>query len=440
MSSRWRGWAGSAGGDDRVGSFAFSEEDVFAEEEVGGGDVALDGGFADVVDVDAAALDILAGLSLAGGQFGGHEQFGQWQAGALEAEGIEVAGGHFADDFGEGGFADTGEVAAEEDGGGAGGVLAGLGAMDEGGQFAGEGVLGGAGGGLGRLLTFEVLDLFVGEEGEDTEQFGDVGVVALDEELVEAVGAGPGGVEPDGAGGGFTVFGAIGFGEEGVGEAPDGGLEFLAAEVDTGGDVAPLVGGAGLQFAAEFPAEVAEVVGLEELVAELGVADAGFAFHAGADGLLADHDVDGEVLSHLAQEVEVGHGGDPVGVVDEAGRVGGGIEVEEAGELVADAGDVVFDLFAGLEVSFGGSAAGVADHAGGAAGEGDGAVTGHLEAAEAEQGDEVADVEGIGGGIEAAIEGDRAVGEAFAQCVEVGAIGQEAAPGQVREDVHRCGE
>ena len=82
--------------------------------------------------------------------------------------------------------------------------------------------------------------------------------------------------------------------------------EFLAAEVDAGGDVAPLVAAADLQFAVVVAAQHVEVERLQQHVAELGVADADFAvFHAGADAFLGDHLVDGKMFSDVAQEIEI---------------------------------------------------------------------------------------------------------------------------------------
>ena len=65
-------------------------------------------------------------------------------------------------------------------------------------------------------------------------------------------------------------------------------------------------------------------------------------------------------------------------------------------------------------------------------------VAGELEAAERELAHEVADVESVGGGIEAAIERDRTLGDALGQRIEIGAVGEEAAPAKVFDDRH-CG-
>ncbi|MFM1944722.1 MAG: hypothetical protein RI897_3704 [Verrucomicrobiota bacterium] len=104
-------------------------------------------------------------------------------------------------------------------------------------------------------------------------------------------------------------------------------------------------------------------------------------------------------------------------------------------------------------MSFLGFAAGVTDEAGGAAGDGDGVVAGDLEAAEGEEGDEVTDVEAIGGGVEAAVEGEgfigvdgvgglggiRGSGACGGRMDFEGAIGDESAPLQFLVDIHRGG-
>jgi hypothetical protein len=96
----------------------------------------------------------------------------------------------------------------------------------------------------------------------------------------------------------------------------------------------------------------------------------------------------------------------------------------------------VLDLLRRLQVALGGLAGGVADHPGGAAGEGDRVVAEELEAAQRQQRDQVADVEGVGRGVEAAVKRNRALLEAGAERNGVGAVGEEAAPAQLIEDIH----
>jgi hypothetical protein len=49
--------------DHDVIPFAFAEKQMFSEQEIVGVDGALGVCFADVVDIDAAAFDIFAGLA-----------------------------------------------------------------------------------------------------------------------------------------------------------------------------------------------------------------------------------------------------------------------------------------------------------------------------------------------------------------------------------------
>jgi hypothetical protein len=130
-------------------------------------------------------------------------------------------------------------------------------------------------------------------------------------------------------------------------------------------------------------------MGLEQHVAELGVADPVVPLHAGPDAVLGHHHVDREVLADVAEEVEVAHACGPGGVVDHPGRVHRRVEVEEPRELALDAGEVLVQLLPGEEVALGGLARGVADHAGGAPGQGDRVVAVQLEAAQRQLADQV---------------------------------------------------
>ncbi len=309
--------------------------------------------------------------------------------------------------------------------------------MHQRGHLLGERLLRRAGSRVGLQLGFKCRDLFLRQERQRFEQLDDVGVVCVDEELVEAVRAGFLGVEPDGAGGGLAVFGAVGLGQQREDEAPDGGAEFLAREFGADGDIAPLVGRADLQLAIERLAEVAEIVSLQQHVAELGETDAAAAvFHPRADGILCDHGVDGDVLAGVAEELEKGDRADPVVIIDHAGRILRPGKIEETGELRPDAGEVVFELLGRKEVALVGLPGGIAHHAGGPTGEGDRIVAVKLETPQREKGHQIADVQAVGRGVEAAIKSERTVGEAFGQRISVGAIGVKAAPLEFFQDRH----
>ncbi len=106
------------------------------------------------------------------------------------------------------------------------------------------------------------------------------------------------------------------------------------------------------------------------------------------------------MLAHIADEVEEEVVFHPVVVVANLGAVDGIVEVEEALELMADALHVVLDFLHGEEFALGGLEGGVTYHAGGAAHDGQGLVARHLEVFEKHDGDKVADMQRVGGGVD----------------------------------------
>ena len=89
-------------------------------------------------------------------------------------------------------------------------------------------------------------------------------------------------------------------------------------EVGAAREIAPLVAAAGLQHAAVLAVELEEVEALQDLVAELGVADAGVGVQPRGDRVLLQHRADAVVLADIAQEVDRTEPGRPVEVVHEA--------------------------------------------------------------------------------------------------------------------------
>ena len=106
-----------------VVAFAFAEEEVFGEKELGGGDCALGIGFADVVEIDAAAFDVFTGLPFAWGEAGMEEKFHEGKARAFEARMVQLFRRDLADDIAKGVLGDAFEFAAEKDFAGANGIL-----------------------------------------------------------------------------------------------------------------------------------------------------------------------------------------------------------------------------------------------------------------------------------------------------------------------------
>ena len=118
------------------------------------------------------------------------------------------------------------------------------------------------------------------------------------------------------------------------------------------------------------------------------------------------------MLADIADEVDEAVVLHPVVVVHEFGLVGGvGFEVQEAGELRLDAGDVVVQGGLVQEVALRRLHRRVADHAGGAAHEGDGFVAAALEMLQDHHADKVADMQGVGRRVDAYVGSRRAFHE-----------------------------
>src|SRR5699024_11402404 len=176
-------------------------------------------------------------------------------------------------------------------------------------------------------------------------------------------------------------------------------------QLHAGEQVAPLVVAAGLQGAAVAAVQLQEVHALQDLVAELGEADALVTGQAPGHGVLGEHGAQAEVFADLTQHVDCGEVFGPVEVVHQQGRVLP-VEVEELGNLgVQPARPVGHDLL-GVQVTFPGHTR-VTDHAGRTAHQGDRPVPGALQVPQQHQLHEVSVMQAGGGGIEAAIVGDR---------------------------------
>ena len=185
------------------------------------------------------------------------------------------------------------------------------------------------------------------------------------------------------------------------------------------------------------PVQLQEVVGLQDLVAELGVADPP-GLQPGLDRFPAEHLVDREVLADVAEELQRRQRPGPVQVADHQRTGRPGAEVQEPGHLAADPLHPLGDRLARVEYPLGRLPAGIPDQPGRPADQRDRPVAGQLEAAHGEQQHQVADVQARRRGIEPAIERDRPGVERLTQLIGVGGMRDQPAPGQLVEDVgHR---
>ena len=257
------------------------------------------------------------------------------------------------------------------------------------------------------MLGDERLDGLAVEQRENLDVALGILVAHVEPELVELVGRRVACIEPYVATLGLAELRAVGLGDEraGDGEGLGLGTQLAADELRAGGDVAPLVGAAQLDFAVHRLVEVQEVVALHELVGELGERHAvTLAVEALLDRILGHHVVDGDALADVADEVQEGEVLHPVVVVDHACGVGGvRVEVEQLGQLPLDGLLVVAQRLLVEQVALLRLARGVANHARGAAHEGQRTVAAQLEVLENHHAHQVADVQRVGRGVDAQV-------------------------------------
>ena len=247
------------------------DEDVLVVEQhlLRGGGVGV--GHLLLVDSEAATLGELAQLPFGGEDRGMVDQ----QVGELGLILEQLAGnlklGHAVEDRQQRGLVDfvegVGGLVAEKNLRRLDGHLVILGGVNHSGDFLGQTLLQGAQAGVGLLLLDERVDFLLVEDGEYLDVFRSVVVAYVEPELVELVGGGALGVEPDVAALGLAELAAVGLGDQRACEGESVVTSGDAAyQLCAGGDVAPLVRAAKLQVAALVLVEVEEVIALEELV------------------------------------------------------------------------------------------------------------------------------------------------------------------------------
>ena len=182
--------------------------------------------------------------------------------------------------------------------------------------------------------------------------------------------------------------------------------------------------------------QVHEVPCLEQHVRKLGVADAGIAFEPRAHGVFGHHVIDGQVLADVAQELEIADAARPVRVVDDDGAGWPRTEVEEAGELGVDSGQVGGELVVAEEIALGALARRIADHSRRAADDDDRLVSGALQPGLNDHRHQVTDVEARRRRVVAGVQRYGSVGQQFLEGVAIGNVGQQAAGGEFVENVH----
>lgn len=208
-------------------------------------------------------------------------------------------------------------------------------------HLLGETTLQGAAARILSVLGDEPLNGFMVEVGEDADIALCLIVSHVEPELVEGIGRGALGVEPNVATLRLAKLLAIGLRDERTGDTEGFYVVAQSAmdQLSTRCHIAPLVVATQLQPDAMLAVEMEKVVTLEELVGKLskGKSVARRTVETLLHALLRHHIVDSDVLTHLAGKVEEGEVLHPVVVVDHLGLVGRrAVEVKKLGCLLLD--------------------------------------------------------------------------------------------------------
>ncbi|OPZ64790.1 MAG: hypothetical protein BWY83_03124 [bacterium ADurb.Bin478] len=169
-----------------------------------------------------------------------------------------------------------------------------------------------------------------------------------------------------------------------------------------------------------------KIIGLQQLVVELEKGES--LFHADLVGLIGEHAVDAEVAADVAQKFDIFEFAQPVVIVDHDRLAR--TEIEIAAELYFDLFAVGSDRFAREHLAHLALAARIPDHGRAAADDGDGAVAELLHLHHPHHRHEMANVEAVGGGVDADIKSHRPFGEQLLQGFRLGDLLDESAPAQ----------
>ena len=256
------------------------------------------------------------------------------------------------------------------------GPTQGVGAVNAGRDFFGQEFLKGSLVWSLGVRRLQGLNFFARCRAENAHVLGHVGICGVQPKLIKLVRRGAFGVQPNVSGFGLAELGAVGFFDQGCGERVGLAAVHASDQFRAGGDVAPLVRPPHLQLHAVVLPQIVKVVALNELVTEFREADAGFLarFH----GVLGQHVVDGDVLAHVADEVQEAKIFEPFVVVHDLGSVGPA-EFQKLFQLRALTAEVVLQGVKIQQLTLVGFERRIAHHSGGTAHQSNGLVAGALE-------------------------------------------------------------
>ena len=284
--------------------------------------------------------------------------------------------------------------------------------------------------GLVDLLAFQCLELCDFRQrhlGEALQEAADIGVLGIAPVLPELVGAEACRVEPYGARRGLAHLGAGRGGEQRRGEREQLRAVDPAAEVSAHDDVAPLVRAAHLRDAVVAAMQFQEVIGLQDHVIELEEGERLVAIEAQLHRVHGEHAVDREMPANVAQQRNVLEIVQPVGVIGHERVLRAAAEGQVIGEAFLDALHVGVDRLCREQLARLVAAGGVTHLGRAGTHQGDRLVSCLLPPAQQHDLQQMADMQGVGGAVEADIGGTGAGAQQLIEARGIAALMHHAA-------------
>ena len=253
---------------------------------------------------------------------------------------------------------------------------------------------------LAALPLVHLVNLLERQESEHTDALENIAVRDISPILIELIGRGLLGVEPNGVARGFAHLMTLGVGKESYGHCVSILAELLAYELGSAEHVAPLIVAAELHVAAVVLEQIVEIVALHYHIVELKETQT--LFHALLIALGTKHIVDGEAGADLAQKFDIIKVEKPIGVVHHLSLALA--EVDKTLHLASEALGVVIDILAGEHLSHVGASRGVAYHCSAAADKSYRLVASHLQSLHERKSHEMTCREAVCGAVKTNIE------------------------------------
>ena len=260
----------------------------------------------------------------------------------------------------------------------------------------------------------------IGEQGETDL---DIGIVDIAPVLVEVIGRGFLGIEPECAARCLAHLRAIALCQQLIRESEHRDILLAAAELDTCDDIRPLIISAHFQLAAIAFVELEEIIRLHNHIVELEEGQP--LLPALLIAFCRKHTIDGEMRTDITQEFDVVELAQPVPVIHHDCPIIR--EVNEARDLPAEAVAIMTNGLIRHHLAHIRASRRISNRSGAASNETDGTMSCTLQMRHCHERDQMTCMEAVCRGVKAGVKGNLLLPEKLAQTVLIGALCKKTA-------------